>query len=541
MKQMLKPFLVIVLLTTIFIACKKGVEDNPPVNKLTASFSVKGDGAQGPCSDTFTVTSTGAERYSWKFGDGSVAMGTDKTVTHLYNGSTSQDTTYTVTLTAYAGKDSAMATKTLVVKKRMPIPAGQKPIVNFTIKDLDKGNFEVGSTITFTDSSQYGESYAWNFGNGITSKAKDTAITYTAANSYNITLTVTNVNGSTSKTLPVKINAKGVEPLPENVDFSFTPANPKVGDTITFMAALNITHAAKYIWQFNDGSADSSGVTTIKHAYTTAKDYTITLFVRNNAGAEVRKDTLISVLDIAPTASFTVSAGPYSISKPITFTSTSTPATGLSYKWVFGDGDIDSTSGATVQHAYKEGGDKTVTLYVKNSAGSRDYTYQIPDIQANKVTITKIDLINAPLFYYDGGSKYTWDQRSFGTGDYDGSEPDFSLQVFYNGGIVSYTSIYNRDQINPSWDFSRGGTVPQILYSKADFFTSHFIYLIENSFPKAGLPALAPTRNACDNITFKPGDYVKGLMAYPASIVIYGTSPDKDKQTVAMRLHLKWE
>lgn len=308
MKQMLKPFVVIVLLTTIFIACKKGVEDTPPVNKLTASFSVKGDGAQGPCTDTFMVTSTGAERYSWKFGDGSVTMGTDKMVTHLYNGSTLQDTTYTVTLTAYAGKDSAMASKNITVKQRKPIPPGQDPVPDFIFNDtvtIGK-KFESPCTIKFTNTSQYGETYLWDFGNGVTSKATDTMITYTltgtTAQTFHVTLTVNNRNNNPkSKIQDITINPKAVvvEPLPENVDFTWSP-NPPIAsvDSTVFTADSKITNAAKYIWQFNDGSGiiDSTSGRIIKHFFkNTTPNTTIILTVKNNAGVPVQKSHTTAV------------------------------------------------------------------------------------------------------------------------------------------------------------------------------------------------------------------------------------------------------
>jgi PKD repeat protein len=77
-----------------------------------------------------------------------------------------------------------------------------KPVANFTSKVTAK-------TVAFTNTSTYGVSYAWDFGNGsAVSTAAAPTYTYTAAGTYTVKLTTTGITGSQDanvKTLTVTV------------------------------------------------------------------------------------------------------------------------------------------------------------------------------------------------------------------------------------------------------------------------------------------------------------------------------------------------
>jgi PKD repeat protein len=78
------------------------------------------------------------------------------------------------------------------------------PVANF--------EFEVNETsplqVSFTDASENGESYAWNFGDGAgISTVKNPSYTYAEAGTYSVTLVVTNPTGSDEVTKEVTVTS----------------------------------------------------------------------------------------------------------------------------------------------------------------------------------------------------------------------------------------------------------------------------------------------------------------------------------------------
>lgn len=73
-----------------------------------------------------------------------------------------------------------------------------KPVANFTFK-ADAAN---AKKIVFTNSSTYGMTYSWNFGDGAAaSTEKSPSYTYPAAGTYNVTLTTVGVTGDQDKSV----------------------------------------------------------------------------------------------------------------------------------------------------------------------------------------------------------------------------------------------------------------------------------------------------------------------------------------------------
>jgi penicillin-binding protein 1A len=78
--------------------------------------------------------------------------------------------------------------------------------------------------------------------------------------------------------------------------YTFTPTNPKPGETITFDASESTDSdgtIVKYAWEFGDGSPLVTG-TKVTHAFSSAGDYTVTLWVTDD-------DDLVSSLPLTIT------------------------------------------------------------------------------------------------------------------------------------------------------------------------------------------------------------------------------------------------
>jgi hypothetical protein len=138
--------------------------------------------------DTITVdlyTTTPYYTYHWV--GGSVTPVID--VTHAGN--------YNVTVTDSNGCSA--------VSNTIPVTFLPKPVAYF-----DYG--ASGTFVNFYDTSYFGQSYMWQFGDGGTSTAKDTSHKYNGPGQYTVTLIVTNMCGSDSQTVVINlVSGQGIE------------------------------------------------------------------------------------------------------------------------------------------------------------------------------------------------------------------------------------------------------------------------------------------------------------------------------------------
>ena len=182
----------------------------PPV----ASFTGTPTSGVAPLAVAFSDTSTGSPTsWSWTFGDGGTS--TSRNPSHTY----ASAGTYTVSLTASNAGGSSTATRTDYITANPP-PA---PVANFSGTPTSG---TVPFTVNFTDTSTNNPtSWSWNFGDNGTSTAQNPSHTYTAAGTYTVALTATNIGGSNTKTVSNYITAN-----PPTPDFtlSVTPSKQVV-------------------------------------------------------------------------------------------------------------------------------------------------------------------------------------------------------------------------------------------------------------------------------------------------------------------------
>jgi PKD repeat protein len=255
-------------------------------------------------------------------------------------------------------------------------------------------------------------SYSWNFGDGSSGTGKNPAHTFGAANSYVVTLTVTNdrsLTASATQTLSVATAPTTTGTLPTAV-FSVSPAAAGVGETIFFNASTSAPGAGhtitSYTWTFGDGTT-GSGVTTT-HVYTVAGSYSVQLKVTDDDGqAATSAGTSITVgSPPSPSASFTFSpATPGRFDQVVFDASSSSTAQGqtiVDVAWNFGDGTavIHCPGGAAADcpgptnrisaHIFQTATSFIVNLVVTDSAGriaSTNKTVSV-DLALPKVVIT---------------------------------------------------------------------------------------------------------------------------------------------------------
>jgi PKD repeat protein len=223
-----------------------------------------------------------------------------------------------------------------------------------------------------TSSSQI-VTYSWNFGDSTAGSGKNVTHTFSAGNSFFVTLTVTNDRGlvaSASQTLPVATAAVPV------ASFTVSPQAPAVNQSVFFNASASTPGSGhstitSYRWTFGDGGT-GQGV-TVSHQYATAGTYGVQLTVTDETGLSTTSAaTSVTVGAGLPTASFSVSPTAPGVNESVFFNgSASTPGSGhlaiTSYSWTFGDGG--TAQGVTASHKYTTAGTYSVQLTVKDETG----------------------------------------------------------------------------------------------------------------------------------------------------------------------------
>lgn len=181
------------------------------------------------------------------------------------------------------------------------------------------------------------------------------------------------------------------------------------------------TQAQTRQWIFGDGSSVTNGNLQSTHTYTTAGKYTVTLKVTDWIGC-MDSLTKTDYIDARhPTANFGVNFNAGCTNFNFVFSDSSKGATGLFYKWSFGDGDTSTAKNPT--HAYRSPGLYGVRLIVIDSSGCADTMTKSSYILITKPTarFTLSDTLTVcpPItVHFDASSStnaysYAWD---FGNG-----------------------------------------------------------------------------------------------------------------------------
>ena len=232
----------------------------PYTSKTETAISFSGSGSSDPQGEALT--------YAWNFGDNTT--GTGVTPTHTYTA----PATYNVSLTVTNSSNlTATATTTAIIAAQPPTANAGGPY-----------NGGIGATISFNgkgSSDPQGEplTYAWNFGDGTTGTGAISTHAYTAPQTYNVSLTVTNTSNLTATTTTTA-TIVGQNPA-ANAGGPYTGG---VGTIISFSGMGSNDpqgEALTYAWSFGDG-ATGTGISPT-HAYTAPGTYNVSLTVTDTS------------------------------------------------------------------------------------------------------------------------------------------------------------------------------------------------------------------------------------------------------------------
>ena len=192
-------------------------------------------------------------------------------------------------------------------------------------------------------------------------KVNVTSVSYGAGKTYTVRLTVTDEGG---------------EAVTKEVDFSWTPEEPKVGQPVKFVPDVPDTISPKtFAWDFGDGSGSTEREPT--HRYKEPGEFKVGLIVidaQDNQWEAPKKTITISAATGPTVTSLTASPPVPEVGQEVTFTATVRtpeydPVTG--WEWDFGDGTVDSTSASPAKHTYTKSGAYTVKVRVSTRYGGQ--------------------------------------------------------------------------------------------------------------------------------------------------------------------------
>ncbi len=227
--------------------------------------------------------------WAYSFGDAGYENGPVSQVTHGYP--SPGNYTAMLTVTDNAGLSSSTTANIVVIQR-----SDQPPIASFA---FSAGNVTTGQTVYFYgggsyDPDGYVQTWSWSFGDGFTGFGVQTSHAYTNPGTYTVTLTVTD-NGGLSATASTVISVRS--DIPPVASFSFTPANPIVGQQVFFSANASDPDGfiQQWNWSFGDGLSIIFASSFVSHTYNAPGNYTVTLTVVDNGGQSANASMTVSV------------------------------------------------------------------------------------------------------------------------------------------------------------------------------------------------------------------------------------------------------
>jgi len=218
-------------------------------------------------SDLSTAHPTARE---WDFGDGTTS--TEKSPGHVYT----VPGTYSVRLrvTNIAGTDNVTKTDYIVVDKAVVPDAA-------FISNVTSGETPV--LVEFTDTSSGKPiSWEWDFGDGVTSEARNPVHLFETPGTYSVSLAVKNSKGSDQVAGP--FTADVPVPAPPIVSFSADLMSGDAPVTVTF-SDKSLKSPTSWEWNFGDGNV--SDEQNPVHVYYSPGVYTVSLTATNELGSDM--------------------------------------------------------------------------------------------------------------------------------------------------------------------------------------------------------------------------------------------------------------
>jgi RHS repeat-associated protein len=216
-------------------------------------------------------------------------------------------------------------------------------------------------------------SYAWDFGDGATSSERDPQHTYAQPGTYDVSLTITDADGQTSRrTMPYHIVGAPA------VDFTWSPAigNEVAAVFFTDASTNNFGLFTSSNWSWGDNTTDTIYAATASHAWADNGIYNVTHTVTNGRGITATVTKPVTIANVPPTAN----AG-----------ADLTVAWGLDWGVLPSFSDVSASDRPTIRCSWDFGDGSTLDVPNCATAAAPKHSYATPGTYDARVTVTDKD------------------------------------------------------------------------------------------------------------------------------------------------------
>jgi len=377
--------------------------------KVIAAIS---DGSAGctPYLESLLNNSVGANHFSWNFGDGHTSNAFNGH--NEYVNTSTEDQSYEVQMIAESAFGCSDTTYTDVLVYRKPVPS-----YTLTPMELQMPNATMNISNTTNGSAWQ---YLWQYGDGNTSNVKDpNAYTYALSGEYEVWLKVSGAHCADSLRQVITV-------LPTLPAIDYGP-NAQGCPPLEVQFYNNTIDAHTYFWDFGDGNVSSEKEPA--HIYSTSGTYRVALTVEGPGGMAESNEVAVEVYD-KPFADFEVRPTVVKLPETVSFINLSEG--GVSYYWLFGDGQ--SSTSHSLQYQYEKAGVYDVSLQVTNEKGCIDEHIVREAVRAEEAGSISFPNAFTPNTIGSSGGEYT-----------PGSSNNYVFYPFVHEGVVEYElRIYTR-------------------------------------------------------------------------------------------------
>jgi len=263
-----------------------------------------------------------------------------------------------------------------------------------------------------------------------------------------VSATPVGTNAGNAATRIIQIRATPGNTTAPTAAFTFSPASPDVGQTVTFNASTTTDEGVPcsnctFFWNFG-GDGTATGLTAT-HAFSSGGSFVVTLTVTDAAGSTSTAQQTVTVS--APSIPTGLSVNPTTATAKLaqTFTASATAAPNhriTSYQFIWGDGDSNTQNSPVIQHTYQQAGSFLLTLTVRDDLGQSATANQVITVSSGlTATFTTSKSGTTVTFDASGSSSqvastitdYAWDFDGDGSYDTNGSNPIVSHDYGANG------------------------------------------------------------------------------------------------------------
>ncbi len=301
-------------------------------------------------------------------------------------------------------------------------------------------------------------SYEIDFGDGTApSSASVTTHTFAQNGTYNITCTVTDIDGD----MDVDWEVIDVFDTVPNVSFTYSPADPLEGETVDFDATIDVYDTpVDIVWDFGDGGSDT--VEDPSHVFVDDGSYPVTMTVTDADGSVASFTEVVNVsvnaADVMLVANTTSGYEPLDVEFACAALDGNPPYT---YEIDFGDGTAPASS-SSASHTYVQNGTYTAVCTVTDDDGDVtndtvviDVLDTVPFVDFDYTPLSPVEGddvdFDGTITAYDTPVTWEWDFDGDGVADSFDEDPtwNFALEGDYN---VTLTATDDDGSVTVYWE-----------------------------------------------------------------------------------------